>query len=87
MGVGVVGFIVGAGVLDGVVVVLGFGEGVLVEVEGGGLGDGVAEGVAVDGGVSVVKMNDQLLLQSLQVPLLSLALILQYHVPSVKTGL
>ena len=67
---------------------LGVGVGVGIGV-GVGVDDGVGEGVCVgeEDDVAVVKLNDQLLLQSLQLPPLSFDLILQYQIPSVKTGL
>lgn len=48
--------------------------------EGEGEDEGVGEGEEVD------KIKDQVLLQSLHVPLWSLAITRQYQVPFVKTG-
>lgn len=87
-GVGVDGFEVGEEVLEvffeveELVVGVGVGFGV-----GEGVGEGASVGVGSGDGVAEDKVNIQGLLQSLQLPLLSLALILQYQVPSVKTGL
>lgn len=93
---GVGGFDVGDGVLVEEVVDF-FAEGLLVE-EGVGLGVGVWVGVGVGDkvglgeelglgdGVAAIKTKDQASLHSLQLPLLSFALTLQYQVPSVKTG-
>lgn len=71
-----VGILVGVGGLVGAGVSVGVGMGVLVGMEVG-VGVGVSVGVGVG-----AKIKLQTLLQSLQVPVESLALTLQYHVPS-----
>lgn len=64
---------VGCGRGDGVGVAAGVGEGNGVCV---GLGDGE----------DAVRVNDQIMLQSLQVSIESLALTLQYHFPKLSWG-
>lgn len=56
------------------------------EREGEGVGEGEDDGGGDDGGGVPDSVNDQILLQSLQVPGESLAFTRQYHKPSVKEG-
>jgi len=56
----------------------GVGEALDEAFSGSGEGDGI--------GLELSKLNDQTLLQSLQTPVLSLALSRQNQFPSVKTG-
>lgn len=58
--------------------------------EGGGVEDGDwlggTDGVGEDEGIEVAKINDQVALQSLHVPDISFAFILQNQVPGFRVG-
>lgn len=51
------------------------------EGDGDGVGVGIRVDVGVVVGVEVIRLKDQVLLHSLQVPFVSFALTLQYQVP------